>query len=674
MKLATIWHMHQPDYRDKNGVMQMPWVFLHSIKDYYDMPWMMNRHKEMRATFNITPPLIEQIKLYYDEPQKYDYFLNLWLQNPNSLSQNQRDWVEKICKSAQFDTMVSPLPHFKTLFLKECLSESEFFDLEILFILSWCGVYLRQNSKVVSCLISKQNSYNLDDKITLLEELKAFIKGIFPYYKALHVEGYISISTTPLNHPILPLLLDMQNAKRANPLTNIPKNHQPLKEDAKLQISKAIELFKETFGFTPKGFWPAEGAVDEKSIELLKSFGIEWIATDEEILFKSLQDKERKNLYSPYSYKGVCIGFRDHGLSDLIGFTYRFKEANSASENFINSLKPIAEELDDSVVFVILDGENAWEFYKNNAFDFFDSLYGKLSKTSWCKTVTMDEVCKGKQKELQTISPGSWINGEFNTWVGHKEKSDAWEMIFTAKKEFEKHKAKLKDETKEQIVKHFLASECSDWFWWYGDDHQTDFGAEFDTLFRSHIIDIYTLLQINPPQKLFHPINKELKPLQIHSTPTSTISPFINGHKNSFFEWLGCGVIDETKLFSTMEGLKTPVKRILYGHDGDFLYFAFDIDKERFFEFETLCIEIEPDSKSAKIPLNKSKGELKEELVLEYVYGDFFEFKIKKRDFSQKEVELHFELCRDDTALYTLPSFGKLKIDLDDDYSKNWFI
>ncbi len=270
MKLATIWHMHQPDYRDNSGVMQMPWVFLHSIKDYYDMPWMMSRHKGIKATFNITPPLIKQIKLYFDEPCKYDYFLNLWYKNGSELDSNQREWMIKICKSAQFDTMVSPLPRFVDLYRKEVLNDDEFFDLEVLFILSWCGVYLKQNSQVVSSLIEKQENYDFNDKTILLNELKEFIKGIFDYYKSLHVEGLISISTTPLNHPILPLLLDMDNARKANPSTNIPRLHEPLKEDANLQISRAVHLFCDTFGFTPEGFWPAEGAVDQNSVRLLR--------------------------------------------------------------------------------------------------------------------------------------------------------------------------------------------------------------------------------------------------------------------------------------------------------------------------------------------------------------------------------------------------------------------
>lgn len=414
--------MHQPDYRDSSGIMQMPWVFLHSIKDYYDMPWMLSRQKGLKATFNITPPLIEQIKLYYNEPHKNDMFLSLWLQDPSLLSETDRAWMIKICKSTQFKTMVEPLPSYALLYKQERYNNSELFDLQVLFILSWCGVYLRTHNKLVIALIKKERYYSYEDKKFLLQELSSFISGIFSYYTELANEGVIALATTPLNHPILPLLMDMNNATKANAATHIPQQHVSLADDALLQVKRAQVMFKETFGFEAVGFWPAEGAVDEKSVELLKSCGIKWIATDEEILFKSLKNYERNVLYHSYDYQDMRMGFRDHTLSDLIGFTYQFWEPKKAAEHFISSLFPIHEQDKDSIVFVILDGENAWEFYENNAFDFFDALYSKLQETSWLTSVHMDEVIKLLAYPLETLSPGSWIHGEFNTWVGHPEK------------------------------------------------------------------------------------------------------------------------------------------------------------------------------------------------------------------------------------------------------------
>ncbi|MDX1808875.1 MAG: glycoside hydrolase family 57 protein [Sulfurospirillaceae bacterium] len=678
LNLSFIWHMHQPDYRDNAGIMKMPWVFLHAIKDYFDMPWMLSRHDNIKATFNITCPLIEQLKLYYEKPQSHDYFLNLWLKEINELNESERQWMIKICKSAQYDTMISSLPHFKTLYSYTAYEDYELFDMQVLFILSWCGMYLRTHNESVKHLMAKGRGFDINDKIKLLKELSKFIQSIFEYYTSLAQQGRISISTTPLNHPILPLLIDMNNAITANKSTNIPRQSISLSEDAKAQVERAQKLFSETFGFEVSGFWPAEGAVDTKSVQLLQDCGIKWIATDEAILFKSLQNNDRKNLYSPYIYDNMCIGFRDHGLSDLIGFTYRFWDASKAGKHFINALQHIENENPNGTVFVILDGENAWEFYKNNGFDFFDTLYHDLNETSWCQTVHMDEVLKLEKKTLDCLSPGSWINGEFNTWVGHNEKTRAWDLIYLTKRDFEHHKENLSDEIKNKITDEFLLAECSDWFWWYGDDHYTEFGIEFDDLFRAHLISIYLLMGVSPPSDLFEPITKHKSSKHFLLPPQSNITPSLDGNHNSFFEWIGCGIIDETKLFSTMDKARGPIKKILYGQDENYLYFAFLANDEELNTYDKINIIIDPLDINEHISLQscKNSGKCKHLGVLDidFTIGKWLDMRIDKKPINEKSIKCRFELCIGNKIIQTLPGFGELDMDIANDYSENWFI
>ena len=101
----------------------------------------------------------------------------------------------------------------------------------------------------------------------------------------------------------------------------------------------------------------------------------------------------------------------------------------------------------------------------------------------------MDEVKKLPSRELINLAPGSWINGSFDTWVGESEKTRAWELLFLTKKDYEHHQESLTQEIKTKITGHFLEAECSDWFWWYGSDHYTDFSLEFDVIFRRHLIN-----------------------------------------------------------------------------------------------------------------------------------------------------------------------------------------
>lgn len=674
MKLSFMWHMHQPDYRDVKGIMQMPWVFLHAIKDYYDMPWMMSRFEGVKATFNITPPLIMQLKLYYVRPQDNDKFLSLWAKDPVMLQENERKWLIKICKSSQYETMVKGLRRYEDLYAQERFNNAELIDLEVLFLLSWCGVYLRRNNAFIQELFAKEREYTSEDKALLLEELAGFVSTIFDYYASLQAQGVISLSTTPLNHPILPLLIDMHNGVRANPSTNIPKDHISLADDAKEQVERAIELFEETFGFKPQGFWPAEGAVDPKSVELLSECGVEWIATDEEILFKSLGSRNRENLYRSYKYRDMCIVFRDKALSDLIGFTYRNKRPHEASRHFMEELRRIEEAHSDPKVFVILDGENAWEFFKNNGLDFFDALYGDIQNTPWCQTLRMEDIYRLEHRTLTNLGVGSWIHGELNTWVGHSEKTRAWELIYMAKKDYEHHKSLLDQQRHKEILSHFLAAECSDWFWWYGDDHFTEFGMEFDELFRSHLIAVYDAIGITPPSDLFIPIIKEVSSQNFWLKPQSDISPEINGLHDSFFEWIGCGIIDESKIFSTMDRDRGVVKKILYGMDKNYLYFAFQAENHHIASIEEMLIIIDPINVKGSIRMENSTEASLGALRVVVACSNWIEMRIEKSAIEEREISLRFELISNANVIQTLPGFGELKIDLTHDYSQNWFI
>jgi alpha-amylase/alpha-mannosidase (GH57 family) len=668
LELGFLWHMHQPDYRDENGVIRMPWVFLHAIKDYYDMPWMLSKFPQLKASFNLTPPLIEQLKLY-KEPLKHDYFLMLWHRDPDSLEKHEKEWLVKTCKSANYDTMVRPLPRYCELYDKAEMERDELIDLEMLFLLSWCGPYLRLNNTLVKRLLQQGSAYTCDDKRILLDILVRFVSGILPFYGRLLKRGQIALSTTPYNHPILPLLIDMKNVIRANENTPMPKDPLSMKEDAIEQVRRAVELYKETFGEEPVGFWPAEGAVDEESVEIYKSFGIQWIATDEAILFKSLKNQERSVLYHPYDFRGLHICFRDHALSDLLGFDYRFKAVEEAVGHFSSQLSSLFEK-DAKSVFVILDGENAWEYYEQNGYPFFMALYEKLSEDSWCTTVTLDEVAQQESIPLEHLVPGSWIWGDFSTWAGHPEKNRAWELIFQTKRDVQKHAAELPPKIAEKITFHFLAAECSDWFWWYGDDHMTDFAQEFDTLFRQHLINIYELLDITTPSNLFTPIIEHHNVRSSLLEPQAHIYPMIDGRRSSFFEWIGCGIVDEKRIFSTMDRVRGPIEKIRFGHNDTMVFVAFEGEIERL-KNASLVVVVEELSKTIHLPLSQTvqvEG-------IQMRIDTMIEIAIPRSLFDElSTVHLSFELEEEGKILQTLPGFGALEMDLDEDYSRHWYI
>jgi hypothetical protein len=366
--------------------------------------------------------------------------------------------------------------------------------------------------------------------------------------------------------------------------------------------------------------------------------------------------------------------FRDKALSDLIGFTYRNKAPYDASRHFMNELRRIEESYENAKVFVILDGENAWEFFNNNGLDFFDALYGQIQATPWCDTLTMDEIYRLEHRKLTNLGVGSWIHGELNTWVGHSEKTRAWELIYMAKKDYERHKDNIDAATQEKILTHFLAAECSDWFWWYGDDHFTEFGMEFDELFRSHLIAVYDNIGITAPSDLFLPIIQELSSQNFWLKPQSDISPDINGYRDSFFEWIGCGIIDESRIFSTMDRDRGVIKKILYGVDTEYLYFAFQAEPHQLITIEEIMINIDPIGIQGSIKVKDTNETMLGHLDVLIASAQSIELRIDKRSITEDSISIRFELLSGENVIQTLPGFGELKIDLSHDYSQNWFI
>jgi len=672
LKLSFLWHMHQPNYVDKSGTMYMPWVFLHAIKDYYEMPWLLSRFPTLKATFNLTPTLIRQIRLYEAYGYEKDKFLLLWIREVSTLKEEEKNYVVKLCRSAPFETMVKPLKRYAALYHNEQFTESELRDLEVLFLLAWCGNYLRQNSTVVQSLIRKETAYTQSDKEKLLDALLKFIPQILPFfYGTLLQSRQISLSTTPYNHPILPLLIDMQTAVVSNPKTTLPQDPLSLEDDARKQVDKAIELYTEVFGQRPTGLWPSEGAVDEKSLHLYRESGIQWIATDEAILLKTLNSSEKSLCYQRYEYDSVFIAFRDHVLSDSIGFRYRFMEEGEAVKDFMKRLDEIGRQNPDASVFVIVDGENAWEFYRNNAMDFFLKLYDTISKRRTVSLQRFDEAAKEKRRELNSLHPGSWIYGTFDTWVGQSEKNRAWELIYKTKRETASLYEKLDQKTRETVDGHFLASECSDWFWWYGGDHYSDFLEEFDTLFRSHLIAVYELCGMPVPSDLYLSIFSERNAVRSQTRPQFPLLVEVDGKESSFYEWLGAGMVDESKAFSTMDGAKRIVQKLYYGENETFMYFRLDVNVERFLKtYKEIKLHFKELPKVIILPVAAHYQQNGLTLACE----DIVEFSIDKKHCRNKSnLHLQLEIKDKQNSSEFVPVFGEIEVCFND-YSKNWFI
>ncbi len=677
MKLVFLWHMHQPVYKNGlTGEYELPWVFLHAIKDYYDMPWHLSKFPQIKAVFNLTPSLIAQIEEYASGRARCR-FLTLMSKPVKELSLEEKSYLVKIFFSGS-PKLFSPFSFLKELSVRfqrnkkrdfcKNLTNQDFLNLQVLFLLSWCGNYLKSENETVRKLIDKGSAFSEDEKLRLIEELLKFTGRIVPIYRNLSKIGQVELTTSPFYHPILPLLLNMEVAKVSTPEVKLPALHVSFRDDAEVQIERALSFHRQRFG-NLKGIWCSEGAVSEDVLELLSHKGIGWTATDEEILFRSLEERwgTREPLYKVYSFKGVKLFFRDRELSDLIGFVYKGWDPSQASEDFVKRLKNISDSYSSSVVSVVLDGENCWEFYDNNGYEFRESLYSAISDSTWIETVLPSEL--EPERELSRLFPGSWIGGNFLTWIGDNEKNRAWELLGTTKLELERRNGDV------AVKEHLLIAEGSDWFWWFGKGHYSPFSHDFDRLFRSHLIAVYRELGVDIPHELLSPIKKftgeKSKP------PKGYVKPIIDGEVTNYYEWLLAGEIDLLE-FSTMETTSFVMEKLYYGYDEEGnLYLRIDGNWEKFLNrnFE-LIVELEgKELQKFSFKFSDNRGTTPECKGTEAALKKVLEIAIPYSCFEKAErLKLAVKLFLNRKFVEEAPHFTYGVLELSKDFETDWIV
>jgi len=620
LNIAFYWHMHQPIYKDPfTGEYTMPWVLYHVTKDYYDMAAILDEFPQIHQTFNLVPSLIKQLN-DYASGKADDKYINLTSKPASELTMEDKSFILQNFFQANTDNMIKPLPRYAELLRKRghsntegdvraalrFFTEQDYLDLQVLFNLVWIDPSHVTADPALKSLVSKGGGYTEQDKIGLLRKQIEIIKAIIPKYKDLMERGIIEVTTTPFYHPIMPLLCDSACALEAMPSAVLPSERFMHPEDARAQLKKGIEFYQETFGRAPYGIWPSEGSVSMDVLQIIKEAGIRWIATDEEILTHSVKreiyrdaagNSQSAFLYKPYSINiegaRISMVFRDRVLSDLIGFEYAKSDAEWAASDMVRRLENIHAALEnpqDHVVSIILDGENAWETFKNDGRDFLAALYSKLSSNGKLRCVTINEFLSETnfREPLQWVYPGSWINHNFKIWIGHAEDNAAWDYIKEARAALVKYEATIADspdpvnEAVKEAWEVLYAAEGSDWFWWYGDDHSSMSDEHFDMLFRKHIKKIYSLIGKEPPDSLDIPIISGAKAFKPSHPPTAYIAPTVDGEVSNYFEWLSSGRIEHTYHGSSMHRehqIQGVVSGISYGFSKDALFMRLDYPK-----------------------------------------------------------------------------------------------
>ncbi len=551
--LALLWHMHQPFYEDlATGEHILPWVRLHAIKDYWGMVAVVREFPRVRVTFNLVPSLVMQIQSVAADRAR-DPHLAIGLKEADALDASERRFLVANAFHAPADRMIRPFPRYFELHARRHAPESfaveDLRDLQVLHKLAWMDPHWLATDGRLRALVEKMRAYTETDKRQLREVELELLRAVIPAYRAAAEAGQIELSTSPVYHPILPLLCDLETHRRSHPHSTLPRHLFAHPEDAATQVSRALSFHRQVFGTAAVGVWPSEGAVSDEVLGILAAHGIAWTATDEEILARSLhRPVDAEALYRPYAVKAgsgtVRCLFRDHALSDLIGFSYQSWEAEAAADDFVHRVRHAGRRFRAAatdgaapVVTVILDGENAWEHYAGGGRPFLRALYGRLERARDIRTVTMGDAAAHQPRPLDGVFPGSWINGDFYIWAGHADDHRAWAQLAAGRRVVEKMAPTVEPAAWARALEEILIAEGSDWFWWYGDDHSSDHDLAFDDLYRRHLRSAYQALGLTPPDDLYvSNITTETRPggpLVLRRLA----SPTLDGRVTTFFEW-----------------------------------------------------------------------------------------------------------------------------------------
>ncbi len=597
--LCFLWHMHQPFYKDLvSGEYRLPWTRMHALKDYYGMARILEDFPEIRQTFNLVPSMMVQVE-EYASGQALDPFLACALKPAEHLTEDEQAFILRNFFMANPTRMIHRYPRYGELFVaheaqkavrdaKGVFGVQEFRDLQILSQLAWFDEEFLDRDPEVQALVAKGRHFSLEDQALMGRKQREICALVIPEYRKLAASGQIEISTTPFYHPILPLLCDSDIASVSHPHIALPPRFC-YPEDARMQLERARDYIEKTFGVAPAGLWPSEGSVSDHALDIAASVGFEWAATDNGVLDRTLRRSATPDLtYRPYCWsqrdRQMRMIFRDHVLSDLIGFVYSGMGAAEAAQDFLGRIHENCRGLlssgRDALVPIVLDGENAWEYYDRNGRPFFRELYRRIQDDPSMDAITVSEALRRIPSEpLTHIFPGSWINASFDIWIGAEEDNASWRLLLDARRAVDLAEHATESQKQRALEEIFIA-EGSDWNWWYGPEHESANAVEFDQIYREHLANVYRALGVPTPPELSHPILSypvlKTGPGETRIAPLGPISPTVNGLVDSYFEWLGAGVYRVDQRSGAMHGKRTVVKEVRYGADDTAVFFRID--------------------------------------------------------------------------------------------------
>jgi alpha-amylase/alpha-mannosidase (GH57 family) len=608
LRVILLWHQHQPFYKNLvTGEYRLPWVRLHALKDYYGMVKLLDEFPNVHQTFNLVPSLITQIQDYV-AGTAHDPFLAVAAKPARDLTLDERRFALQYLFQANPVNLIGRYPRYAELFerfrssgdspdrAERYFLPQDFTDLQVLSQIAWFDEFFLEDKDLAE-LVRKGRNFTSDDQKFVIHREREELSKVLPAHAEAAKKGLIELSTSPFYHPILPLLCDTNIGAVSSPGLPLPQQRFRHQEDARDQLLRGLDLHEKVFGVRPRGVWPSEGSVSEEALTIAHGLGVNWMATDEGVLGRSLgvyfsRDGQGRlpghlgeKLYNVHHYENgatqMNLIFRDHTLSDLIGFVYSGMPPQDAARHLIQNIRqaaqPVLDMGRDAFVPIILDGENAWEYYPKSGREFLRRFYEGLQHTPGLESVTVSEAIERQKNpgKLHALTPGSWINANFNVWIGAPEDNRSWDYLSQARDFYAQNAAQATEAQRDLAYQELLIAEGSDWNWWYGPEHHSANDRDFDELYRKHLSNVYQALGGIPPDALAQPISGVVA--RPSFTPqTAYIHPRISGDMVRYFDWMGAAVYTADHRAGAMHGKQFLLDSLYAGIDDEYVYGRLD--------------------------------------------------------------------------------------------------
>jgi alpha-amylase/alpha-mannosidase (GH57 family) len=694
--LCFVWHMHQPFYKDLlTGEYRLPWTRMHALKDYYGMARILDEFPHIHQTFNLVPSMLVQIDEYATGSAD-DPFLRAALKPAEELTSDEKAFVLRYFFQANPGRLIYRYPRYGELFdlwqssgrepkrARRFFGTQEFRDLQVLSQLAWFDEEFQERDPEIRELVEKGHGFSLEDQALLGRKQLEKLALVVPAYREAAARGQIELTTTPYYHPILPLLCDSNIAEVAHPYVPLPSRFC-YPQDARLQLERARDFIRCEFGISPEGMWPSEGSVSDDALRLAAESGFKWAASDNGVLARTLgMTAGAFETYRPYLWEQdgarLSMIFRDHRLSDLIGFVYSRMGASDAVSHFLSEIRDNCRAIlangEDALVPIILDGENAWEYYDRNGRPFLRELYKRISDDRNMTAVTVTEaLARIEPRRTNHIFPASWINANFDVWIGAEEDNWAWDYLLRARRTYDQVLegvvGESMSETQRKLaMEELLIAEGSDWCWWYGPEHDSANRPEFDQLFRNHLANVYRALGLHPPEELSRPILSAVA-AESHDVPTGVINATIDGEISSYFEWLGAGLLRVDNRSGAMHGQRFVIRELRYGSNGSSLFLRLDFEEQIVptLTGAVVKLRVAPASEPARVTsadLTIAPGVHDAPAGLEYAFSRILEIRVPLAAIGaglQQRVRFQLSLWQDGLPLDAVPQQGWVEVE-----------